>query len=106
MKITIIDAFNKKKHLNLKRVEDISSGLIISWQLMDVVNLKDTWKVIFLPHKSRYSYGIASFLGDNLDEIWSDLATKEEIEWINQNKPRYLKERDGKTIPSKPPYHL
>jgi hypothetical protein len=69
----------------------MSYGLIIDWQLVDAVNLKDTWRMIFLPHKSDDSYKIASFLGDKIDELWSDVETKEEREWIEKNKPKYLK---------------
>lgn len=98
MKITVTDIRQKRKYLNLKRVEDMSYGLIVNWQLVDVVNLKDTWESIFLPHKSLDSHTIASFLGDRIDEQWSDVDTKEEREWIEKNKPRYLRKRDGKTL--------
>ena len=93
MKITVTTTSQKRKHLNLKRIESMSYGLIINWQLVDVVNLKDTWRMIFLHHKSDDSYKIASFLGDKIDELWSDNDTKEEREWIEKNKPKYLKKR-------------
>lgn len=99
MKITVTDIRQRRKHLNLKRVDGVSYGLIIDWQLVDVVNLKDTWKMIFLPHKSPDSYKIASFLGDRIDEQWSDTETKEERKWIEKNKPRYLRKKGCITIP-------